>query len=154
MAGYIGGSVLARLIAHKSASTFAITVLVRDPVKAKKFETFDVKSVVGSFDDLDKISSLAEQAHIVFQCVSFFLNFCNTYAYLTLNCLIQADAADNEPVAKAVLDGLHKRHGTIGDLPILIHTVSRNTDNRMTTILTMYSSPEQVCCVDISMSNC
>ncbi len=35
----------------------------------------------------------------------------------------QADA-DDEPLIKAILSGARKRYATLGDLPILIHTVS------------------------------
>ncbi|OJT06574.1 hypothetical protein TRAPUB_2569 [Trametes pubescens] len=99
--GYIGGSVLERLLKHPSASTFDITALVRNEEKAKILESkFLVKVVRGSLQDLDKLEALAENAHVVFH---------------------TADA-DDEPAAKAILSGLRKRHATLGDLPILIHT--------------------------------
>ncbi|KZT03271.1 NAD(P)-binding protein [Laetiporus sulphureus 93-53] len=98
--GYIGGAVLARLLKHPSAETFDITVLTRDANKAKKLETFGVKAVVGTHDDLDKLESLAEQSHVVFSCAD----------------------ADNLPAIQAILQGQRKRHASVGDLPILIHT--------------------------------
>lgn len=69
-AGYIGGSVLQQILQHPDASTFDITVLVRDASKAKFLETkFGVKTVVGSMEDLESLSLLAENAHVVVQCV-------------------------------------------------------------------------------------
>ncbi|KAI0649448.1 NAD-P-binding protein [Trametes meyenii] len=99
--GYIGGSVLERLLKHPSASTFDITALVRNADKAKILESkFGVKAIVGNHQELDKLESLAENAHVIFH---------------------TADA-DDEPAAKAILSGLKKRHAKLGDLPILIHT--------------------------------
>ena len=69
-AGYIGGSVLQQILQHPDAKTFDITVLVRDASKAKLLETkFAVKTAVGSMEDLERLSQLAESAHIVVQCV-------------------------------------------------------------------------------------
>ncbi|OCH93048.1 NAD-P-binding protein [Obba rivulosa] len=99
--GYIGGQVLTRLLAHPSASTFDITAIVRSPEKAQLLESkFGVKTVVGHHGELDKLEQLASQAHIVFSCAD----------------------ADDLPAIKAILGGLRKRHATLGDLPILIHT--------------------------------
>ncbi|KAI0646705.1 NAD-P-binding protein [Trametes meyenii] len=99
--GYIDSSVLERLLKHPSASTFDIAALVRNADKAKILESkFGVKAVVGNHQELDKLESLAENAHVIFH---------------------TADA-DDEPAAKAILSGLKKRHAKLGDLPILIHT--------------------------------
>ncbi|KAJ3521950.1 hypothetical protein NM688_g8946 [Phlebia brevispora] len=99
--GYIGGSVLARLLAHPSAKTFDITVIVRSQDKAKKFESFGVKAVVGSFkSDLALLEKLVEESHIVFNCAD----------------------ADDLPSVQTILSGLRKRHAKLGDLPIYIHT--------------------------------
>ena len=68
--GYIGGTVLSRLLSHPSRDTFEITALVRSEDKAKKLETFGVKTVVGSFTDLPLVERLAENAHVVFSTVS------------------------------------------------------------------------------------
>ncbi len=43
---------------------------MRSPAKAKKLETFDVKSVVGSFEDTALLEQLAEDAHVLFSTVS------------------------------------------------------------------------------------
>ncbi|KAL7278981.1 hypothetical protein ACG7TL_006813 [Trametes sanguinea] len=99
--GYIGGAVLQKLLQHPNASTFDITVLVRNAEKAKILESkFGVKVVVGTHQELDKLESLAENAHVVFHCAD----------------------ADDVPAVNAILSGLRKRHATFGDLPILIHT--------------------------------
>ncbi|GJE88579.1 nucleoside-diphosphate-sugar epimerase-like protein [Phanerochaete sordida] len=98
--GYIGGTVLCRLLAHSSANVFDITALIRSEDKAKGYESFGVKPVVGSWTDLALVERLAEQAHIVF----------------SLACSDQLD------VTRAILRGLKSRHAKLGDLPILIHT--------------------------------
>ncbi|KAI0729688.1 hypothetical protein C8Q72DRAFT_827313 [Fomitopsis betulina] len=98
--GYIGGSILARLLKHPSASTFDITVQTRSLEKINLFEKLGVKAVVGTNDDLEQLESLAGQAHVVFSCAD----------------------ADNLAAVQAILRGLRKRHATIGDLPVFIHT--------------------------------
>ena len=71
MPGYVGGTVLARLLNHPDMESFEITALVRDESKAKTLESkFGVKTVLGSHQDLDKVATLAEAAHIVFNIVS------------------------------------------------------------------------------------
>ncbi|RPD75004.1 NAD-P-binding protein [Lentinus tigrinus ALCF2SS1-7] len=104
--GYIGGSVLIRLLEHPSAETFDITVLVRSAEKAKILETqFGVKAVVGTHQDLDKIESLVENAHVVFHLPD----------------------PDDVALINAILRGMRKRHAQLGDLPILIHTSGTGT---------------------------
>ncbi|KAI0739622.1 NAD(P)-binding protein [Daedaleopsis nitida] len=100
--GYIGGAVLQRISEHPKANTFDITALVRNADKAKLIEATlpHVKTVVGALQDLDKLTELSAQSHVVIH---------------TANC-------DDEPAMKAILAGLKKRHETIGDTPILIHT--------------------------------
>ncbi|KZT03270.1 NAD(P)-binding protein [Laetiporus sulphureus 93-53] len=99
-AGYISGTVLAHLLRHPDVGTFDITALVRSPEKARKLEAFGVRSVVGSLDDFDKLEALSEQADVVFSCAD----------------------SDYLPAMQAILRGLKKRHESLGDLPILIHT--------------------------------
>ncbi|KAI0071514.1 NAD-P-binding protein [Panus rudis PR-1116 ss-1] len=98
--GYIGGSVLSRLLAHPGAKDYDITAIVRNQEKAKKLESFGVKTVVGTFEEYDKLEDLASRAHVVFS---------------------MADS-DNLPAMQAIIRGLRKRHATVNDLPILIHT--------------------------------
>ncbi|KAH8091797.1 hypothetical protein BXZ70DRAFT_909660 [Cristinia sonorae] len=112
--GYIGGTVLAKLIEHPSANTFSITVLTRSQDKAKLIEEKfpQLKVVVGSTDDEETLERLASESHVV----------------------IGTADADNLPAVKAILRGLRKRHATVGDLPIFIHTVE--TDDAMQGVLT------------------
>ncbi|CCM05825.1 uncharacterized protein FIBRA_08059 [Fibroporia radiculosa] len=104
--GYIGGSVLTRLLHHPSAATFDITVFVRSAEKAKLLEEkFGVKAVVGTHADSDKLEAFAEQSHVIFSCAD----------------------SDNLPAIQAILRGLRKRHTATGDVPILIHTSGSGT---------------------------
>ncbi|RDX55339.1 NAD-P-binding protein [Lentinus brumalis] len=99
--GYVGGTVLARLLNHPERKNFDITALVRDEAKAKILSTkFGLNTVIGTHQDLDKVASLAEAAHIVF-------NISN---------------ADDEQFTGAILKGLKNRNTKTGDVPILIHT--------------------------------
>ena len=70
--GYIGGTVLARLLCHPRSDTFHTTVLVRSESKASQFRSMGIRAVVGSYNDLDLLSQLAEEADIVIACVSTF----------------------------------------------------------------------------------
>ncbi|KAI0769398.1 NAD-P-binding protein [Trametes elegans] len=97
--GYIGGAVLARLLANANP-LFNITVMLRNAAKADKLHPFGVKTVLGNLDDTDKIESLASQADIVFECAD----------------------ADHLGSMQAVLTGLKKRYKQIGKTPTLIHT--------------------------------
>ncbi|KAI0671416.1 NAD-P-binding protein [Trametes maxima] len=96
--GYIGGSILQRLLQHPN---FEITALIRNTDKAKQLETqFGVKSVVGSLQDLDKLSSAAENTHV----------------------FVHMASSDDVEAIKAILRGLKARHDKTGDVPLLIHT--------------------------------
>ncbi|KAI0661419.1 NAD-P-binding protein [Cubamyces menziesii] len=97
--GYIGGSVLARLLVN-AKPLFDITVLVRDVSKAEKLKSFGVKTVLGSLDDTDKIRDVASHADIVLECAD----------------------ADHIESTKAVLAGLKRRFEVTGKAPMLIHT--------------------------------
>ncbi|KAI0661782.1 NAD-P-binding protein [Cubamyces menziesii] len=99
--GYIGGTVLQRLLSHPNAADFVITALVRNADKAKVLETqFGVKTVLGSFQDLDKLTDLAAGAQIT----------------------IDIADCDNVEGTKAILRGLKQRHDKTGELPHFIHT--------------------------------
>ncbi|KAI0940979.1 hypothetical protein AcV7_003207 [Taiwanofungus camphoratus] len=98
--GYIGGAILTRLLNHPSASKLDITALVRNSEKARRLESFGIKTVIGSHSDLDKLETLSSQAHIVISC---------------------SDSDDLRAI-QAVLAGLRKRHASVGQPPILIHT--------------------------------
>ncbi|KAI0783871.1 NAD-P-binding protein [Irpex lacteus] len=98
--GYLGGSILARLLTHPNKDSFEITALVRSAEKAKKLETFGVKAVVGSLKDAPLVQQLSENAHILFSIAD----------------------SDNVEATTAFLAGLKNRHTKTGDVPILIHT--------------------------------
>ena len=73
--GYIGGTVLARLLAIEPTSTeIRITVLVRSQEKAEKFNSIsaykNLTAVVGGMDELNKLEDLAQKADYVFNFVS------------------------------------------------------------------------------------
>ncbi len=68
--GYMGSTVLTRLINHPKKDTFEVTVLVRSEEKAKILESFGVKTVIGSIKDTALVEKLAEQAHVLFNIVS------------------------------------------------------------------------------------
>jgi len=98
--GYIGGSIIQRLLSHPNAKSFEITALVRNPDKAKLLESFGVKPVIGSHSDTDKLEALAAQSNVVFTVAD----------------------CDDVAAAKAILAGHKKRHAETGEVPILIHT--------------------------------
>jgi len=98
--GYIGGSVVARLLEHPNHSSFDITALVRSAEKAVKIETLGIKTDIGSFSDLDRLEALTGEADVVFS---------------------MADSDDLDAI-KAILRGLKKKHNVTGTVPILIHT--------------------------------
>ncbi|THH19044.1 hypothetical protein EW146_g2059 [Bondarzewia mesenterica] len=103
--GYIGGSVLQRLLSHPKSDTFQITALMRNEEKAKKLHSIGVKSVIASLDDLDQLADLAAAANVV----------------------IHTADADHLPAAKAILSGIKQRHKKTGEVPILIHTSGTGT---------------------------
>ena len=45
--GYIGGSVLAKLLEHPKFSSFNVTAIVRDEKKAEKLRALGIKTAVG-----------------------------------------------------------------------------------------------------------
>ncbi|KAF7316900.1 Rab guanyl-nucleotide exchange factor [Mycena chlorophos] len=99
--GYIGGTVLARLLAHPLRKTFSLTILVRSPEKAEKFtRVFGLNAVVGSNEDLGLLSKLSSQADVVIACTD----------------------ADDLPATQAILDGLRVKHSRTGVASTLIHT--------------------------------
>jgi len=98
--GYIGGTVLQKLLEHVDRDSFKITALIRDEEKATKLKTFGVNPIIGSLDDLDKLERSSSDADVV----------------------INTAHADHLDAAKAILEGLNKRHEQTGKAPILIHT--------------------------------
>ena len=68
--GYIGGSVLDRLLKHPNTASFAITALVRSPEKAQKLESLGLKTVVGSVADATLVQDLAAASDVIFSIVN------------------------------------------------------------------------------------
>ncbi|KAL4243710.1 NAD(P)-dependent Metabolic Enzyme, partial [Abortiporus biennis] len=104
--GYIGGAILARLLAPTYQPLLTISVLVRSKEKAEAFESkCGVHAIVGSLDDEDIIEEAAYNAHIVINCA---------------NC-------DHLKAARAILRGFKRRFETNGDVPIFLHTSGTGT---------------------------
>jgi len=98
--GYIGGSTLSHLLKHPKREIFEITIFLRSPVKAKGFEAFGVKAVIGSFSDLDVLERVSSESDVVFQ----------------------SGDADDLPMTDAVLKGLKTRFENTRTLTALIYT--------------------------------
>ncbi|KAJ6494346.1 hypothetical protein C8R45DRAFT_1061999 [Mycena sanguinolenta] len=98
--GYIGGTVLGKLLRHSRATNLNVTVFVRDAAKAKKFETFGVTPVIGDNSNLALLQALAQNADVVFSV---------------------ADGND-VPAVKAALAGAKQRFESTGRPPTFIHT--------------------------------
>jgi uncharacterized protein YbjT (DUF2867 family) len=100
--GFIGGSVVDRLLAHPDRSSFEIVLFLRDGEKAQKLEAqFGVKTVLGSLDDAKKIEDAAVEADLV----------------------INMADVDHLPAAQAILRGLKRRYEATSKVSALIHTV-------------------------------
>ncbi|KAF8901594.1 hypothetical protein CPB85DRAFT_1323263 [Mucidula mucida] len=96
--GYLGGSILSRLLTTVNPAT--ITALVRSTEKADKLRSLGINTLVGSYTDFDVLTDAASKADIIFACVD----------------------ADNEAAAQAILKGMKKRYQSTGSAPALIHT--------------------------------
>ncbi|KAJ7123462.1 hypothetical protein C8R44DRAFT_980830 [Mycena epipterygia] len=98
--GYLGGTVLSLLLAHKDAAQFDITVLVRSAENAEKLKNATgINVVVGSHSDLEVVETLASKADVIFSL---------------------ADCDDLE-LAKAQLRGTKKRFELTGTQTEFIH---------------------------------
>ncbi|KAF6747570.1 hypothetical protein DFP72DRAFT_919668 [Ephemerocybe angulata] len=98
--GYIGGSVLGRLLVHPESKSFEIVALVRSAEKAAKISTLGVETVVGDYDNLALLTELASNADVVFEIVD----------------------CDRLPPNEALIQGAKQRFEATGKAPILIHT--------------------------------
>ncbi|EIW84046.1 NAD(P)-binding protein [Coniophora puteana RWD-64-598 SS2] len=107
--GYVGASVIQRLVKHRTAAESEYTVLVRSEDKERKLAELvksgglgnvSIKLVRGSNADVDVLEAQAAKADVVFSIAS----------------------SDDVPAIKAVLAGLKKRYEQTGVTPILIHT--------------------------------
>ncbi|KAH8757077.1 NAD dependent epimerase/dehydratase family protein [Hyaloscypha finlandica] len=99
--GYIGGSILTRLINHPIADTLSITVLVRKPYQVSILKDAGVIPLLfKDLDDYETIYDAARDADVV----------------------IAAASARHEGSAKACLAGLSERSRTIGRPTHYVHT--------------------------------
>ncbi|KAG9123988.1 hypothetical protein FRC07_013292 [Ceratobasidium sp. 392] len=62
--GYIGGAIIAELL--RTSAAFTITALVRKDQDIETLETLGIKTIKGSFTDVDKIEEASREADIVF----------------------------------------------------------------------------------------
>ena len=68
--GYIGGSVLTRLLSHPLRDAFHLTVLVRSRIKASQLCAMGIRAILGYNADLGLLKELAGDADLVIACVS------------------------------------------------------------------------------------
>ncbi|KAK0451658.1 hypothetical protein EV421DRAFT_1976557 [Armillaria borealis] len=107
--GYIGGTILSRLIEHNDSKNFDITILLRPTRSPAGYEALGLKTVSGSNADLSLLRAQAAAADVVFA----------------------AADSDDLPAAQAILQGAKDRYEKTGKAPILIHTSGTGelTDN-------------------------
>jgi len=98
--GYVGGTILQRLLAHPKRDTFEITALVRNTDKAKLLNTLGVSTVIASLSDFDKVSEVSANSDVVIN-------------------LADSDSLEG---VRAIHHGLKLRHEKTGQVPISIHT--------------------------------
>ncbi len=67
--GYIGGTILSRLIEHKDSKKFDITILLRPTRSPAGYEALGLKTVSGSDSDLALLRAQAAEADVVFATV-------------------------------------------------------------------------------------
>ncbi|TFK72944.1 NAD(P)-binding protein [Pluteus cervinus] len=115
--GYIGGSVLTRLLSHPHSDAFQIVVLVRSPEKAHQFRKMGIKAVIGDLGNSSLLRELAGAVDVVFSCAD----------------------ADNLGSVKAILSGLKDHYERTGVVASLIHT--SGTGVLMDDAQGMYASP-------------
>lgn len=68
--GYIGGTILQRLLDHPKKDDFQITALIRSEEKANIIEKLGVRPVIGSNADHDLLTEQAEKSDVVISAVS------------------------------------------------------------------------------------
>ena len=65
ISGYIGGSVISKLLENPRFPELEITVVVRSAEKAEKLKKLGLNVVVGSHSDAALMGSLSEQTDVV-----------------------------------------------------------------------------------------
>ncbi|EAU83195.2 hypothetical protein CC1G_07877 [Coprinopsis cinerea okayama7 len=96
--GYIGGTVVDRLLEHPDFKSFEITVLTQSMDAAEALHKLGLKTIIGDYSKLDLLTKATSETDMSMQC------------------------ADNYPAAKAILDGMKQRFESTNTAPILIHT--------------------------------
>jgi len=96
--GYIGGSVLTKLLEPSQKGKYDITAYIRSEAVIPKYQELGVKTLVGSLESADILKQAAIDADVVFHF---------------------ADSADHLPSAKALIEGLKTQDGK---RRIYIHT--------------------------------
>lgn len=84
--GYIGGSVLQRLLDHPKRDTMGITALVRNVDKAKLFNTLGINTVVASLLDHDKLTELTAASDVVIHTAMILLSSLVSHSVLNPLC--------------------------------------------------------------------
>ena len=82
--GFIGGSVLSRLLQHTDAKSFEIVALVRSNDKVQKLNSFGVKTVLGDNANYEVLTKSASEADIVIAMVGILaeiLEGCNSIVH-------------------------------------------------------------------------
>ncbi|KAK4688022.1 hypothetical protein P7C73_g2097, partial [Tremellales sp. Uapishka_1] len=103
--GYIGGTVLTRILALPHPPKL-ITALIRDPAKAERLSSLTLskgvtlRPLIGSLDDLEKITAAVAEHDIV----------------------ISTASADHLDGTKAIIEGMRIRKEKTGHRPLIIHT--------------------------------
>ncbi|KAJ8507841.1 hypothetical protein ONZ45_g9825 [Pleurotus djamor] len=98
--GYIGGTILQRLLQHPRFHDLRINTLVRSAEKAEKLRRFGFTPIIGSLDDSDLMEGAAFAADVV---------------------ISMADS-DHLSSLEAILSGMKRKFETTGLQPVLIHT--------------------------------
>ncbi|ORX98363.1 hypothetical protein BCR34DRAFT_577306 [Clohesyomyces aquaticus] len=99
--GYIGGSILSKLLQCSSAAELCISALIRRPEQAAKLQSMGVKPVLfGGLDELETCKEVASQYDVV----------------------INAASASHDASARAMVEGLHLRQKATGRNAYMIHT--------------------------------
>ncbi|KZP22751.1 NAD(P)-binding protein [Athelia psychrophila] len=98
--GYVGGTVVDRLLKHPNTATFAIMALVRSSEKAQKLESLGLKTAVGSHTDVAPLHDLAVAADVIFSIAT----------------------VENDTPMHTILAGAKKRFQATGFPPVIIHT--------------------------------
>jgi len=97
--GYIGGSVLDKLLHRSDASDFEITVLTRQAEKAKEFEKLGLKAIQGDLESSDLLREQCAAADIVMSNAN----------------------ADHEKSVDAMIEGMKKHKDQTGKTSVFIH---------------------------------